>query len=350
MQLQTIKTYIRNHKKTSYFILGLIICYSLYSLFHSHKMPPQDIKVVEIEKASLQNIQQTTQFIGTIKSEQATTLVTKSRGILDRFVNSGQHVKKGDLVAKIENKDIERNYKLSAEMEHIAKIQYDRFNQLFKKGIVAKNALEEKESTWIDFQKKLSEAKIALDDINIYAPFDGIVGIFKIREGSQVQEGDALVSFYDPTTTIVEFDVPIAIVKLVHDGSPVFIDNHQYALTYIQKMLDEETHMSPAYVSIQCKNCIIGSTIDVNLVTNEKHNVIVIPYEAVFLREGKTYVYIVKDNQAEQIPVELGIREKEAVEITSGLKKDDQVIIRGQARLYPSAPVKINQPDADKKS
>lgn len=339
MLYQSLKNRIFQHKKIS-LVIGLLLLYGLYSMLHFHPAPPAETKIVEIEKASFQNIQQTARFIGTIKSEQATQLMVKSKGILERFVNSGQRVKKGELIAKIDNKDVEQNYKLSEEMEQIAKLQYQRFDSLYKKGVVAKNAMEEKESLWIEQQKKMSDAKISLDDINVYAPFDGIVGVFKIREGSQVQAGDTLVSIYDPSTIIVEFDVPISIVQFVHDGTPVFINQRQYALTYIQRMLDEDTHMSPAYVSIQCENCIIGSTVDVDLVVNEKKSVIVIPYEAVFLRDGKTFVYVMKEGQAVLTPVELGIKEKEKVEVTSGLKKEDAVILRGQARLYPGALVK----------
>lgn len=339
------------YKKISVFIgLIILLCisYMIYHAIRSNSLPPQNAKVVEVEKAELQTIQQTARFIGTIRSEQATTLVAKSKGILDRFVNSGQHVKKGELIAQIDNKDIERNFKLSQDMEHIAKLQYDRFSQLQKTGVISQNALEEKKSILIEAQKKMTDAKIAMDEIKIYAPFDGIVGIFKIREGSQVQEGDVLVSFYDPSTTIVEFDVPLSIMNVIHDGSTVFIDKKQYPLTYIQKMLDEETHMSPAYVNIDCQNCIIGSTVDVNLVVKEKQSVIVIPFEAVFLREGKTFVYIVKDEKASLTPVVLGIREKESVEITSGLQKNDVVIVRGQARLYPGVPVIINNKENSK--
>ncbi len=346
MLYKRLKKLRLKYKKTSIFIVLVIlisISYILYHAIRSNIMPPQNAKVVEVEIAKLQTIQQTARFIGTLRSEQSTTLVAKSKGILDRFVNSGQHVKKGELIAQIDNKDIERNFKLSQDMEHIAKLQYDRFSQLQKTGVISQNALEEKKGTLIDSQKKLTDAKIAMDEIKIYAPFDGIVGIFKIREGSQVQEGDVLVSFYDPSSTIVEFDVPLSIMNVIHDGSTVFIDKKPYPLTYIQKMLDEETHMSPAYVNIDCNNCIIGSTIDVNLVVRDKNSVIVVPFEAVFLREGKTFVYIVKDDKASLTPVELGIREKELVEITSGLQKNDVVIVRGQARLYPGVPVIIDK-------
>src|SRR5436189_6021947 len=120
-------SYSRSKKKIIFIILitVLIASYGLYHMFHSSS-PPQDVKVVEVENVKLKNIQQTADFIGTLKSERATVLMAKSGGILNRFVTAGQHVKKGDLIAKIENENVDQNYKLSHQMEQIAKLQFDR--------------------------------------------------------------------------------------------------------------------------------------------------------------------------------------------------------------------------------
>ena len=66
-----------------------------------------------------------------------------------------------------------------------------------------------------------------------------------------------------------------------------------------------------------------------------------------FLREGKTYVYVVKDNKTEMRSVTPGIRGKDKLEISSGLEGGELVIIRGQERLSPGIDVKIaNEPDS----
>jgi membrane fusion protein (multidrug efflux system) len=106
-------------------------------------------------------------------------------------------------------------------------------------------------------------------------------------------------------------------------------------------MLDEETHMCPAYVTIECQDCIIGQTVPIDVAIAEHRSVLVIPYEAVFLRDGKSVVYIMKENKATLQPVTLGLREKERIEVQRGLKSGDQVIVRGQTRLYPGAPVVV---------
>ena len=192
----------------------------------------------------------------------------------------------------------------------------------------------------------MSDAKISLEEIKIYAPFDGIVGLFKFREGSQVQSGDGVVNFYDPTSLIVEFEIPLSSAQQVKDGSQVFINDKEYFLTHIQKMLDEETHMCPAYVGINAPDSIIGTAVDVSLVIQEQHSVIVIPFESVFLRQGKSFVYIVKEDKATLAPIELGIRDKQFIEITAGLKEGDPIIVCGHNRLYPDIPVVVGSKDS----
>jgi membrane fusion protein (multidrug efflux system) len=85
--------------------------------------------------------------------------------------------------------------------------------------------------------------------------------------------------------------------------------------------------MAPAYIEFPCGDSFIGENIGIDLSVTEHKNVIVIPYEAIFLEAGKPSVYTVKNNQAVLHPVTLGIREKDKVELTSGVEKGDLVII-----------------------
>jgi membrane fusion protein (multidrug efflux system) len=184
-----------------------------------------------------------------------------------------------------------------------------------------------------------------LKEIKIFAPFDGIVGLFKFREGSQVNKEDIIVQFYDPKSLIVEFDVPLSVAKKVESGGKIFVNDQEYSLTYIQKMLDEEKHMCPAYAEIDCPDCIVGTTVDLSLVIQEKQSAIVIPFEAIFLQEGKPFVYTIKDGKAVTTPVSYGIRDRKIVEITSGLQEGEQIIPFGHNRLYPNVAVKVSSTD-----
>lgn len=339
---------IKKHKKLIRLLaipVLILACFLVYKFFFSGPgaMHGGPAKVVETEVVALGSIEQTISLIGTIKPKYSTTLVARASGILGATLPAGHKVQKGEVIVQIDNADIEKNYNLSESSEKIAKTQYDRIHGLYKSGHFSEQAMEEKKNTWIIAQKALANAKIELEKIRFHAPFDGIVGVFKIREGTQIKEGDHIVSFYDPNSLVVEFAIPSSFIHSIHNGQQVKIAESTYVLNHVQKMIDETTHMGSAYVDISCSECVIGNTIDVELVVQERSNIIVIPFEAVFIRNGQDSVYLVKDGQATLAPVQLGLREKDKVEIGSGLQVGDNLIVRGQARLHPGAAVKVHE-------
>ena len=70
----------------------------------------------------------------------------------------------------------------------------------------------------MEAQKRLSDAKILLEEQNIYSPFHGTIGLFKFRDGSQIQSGDIIANICDLLSLVVEFDIPLSVAKQVRDG------------------------------------------------------------------------------------------------------------------------------------
>lgn len=324
----------------------LIIAFLTYRYFiavNQVMMMPAPIKVVEAETLALKDIATTTTLTGTIKAKKSANLSAQSEGILEIIIDSGESVKKDTIIAKIDNLEIEKNYELAQVSEKIAKDQLARAKILLKKLAIHKNEYENTENAWVAAQKNLADAKIVLDKLILYAPFDGIIGNYKIKSGQQVQNGDAIVSFYDPSALRVDFDIPAADVAYINKGQSLIVNGEKYQLDVVQKMLDDDKHMSPASVDIKCSECVIGANIDVELFLTEKKQVIVIPFEAVFLKNGNLAVYVIEDNKANLKVIELGLRQKGLVEVISGLEAGEVLITRGSGRLYPGIEVKINE-------
>lgn len=325
--------------------LSLIAARALFHPKASSEAPAN--KLVEIEAVKKQTLRQTIHLLGTIHPQHSTVLVAKESGMLDTLVPSGQKISKGTLIAKIANPFREKNLQLSTAAVELAKAQYERIRPLIKKGYVSAKEAEEKKQLWIDAEKELSKTKIELDNSRFYAPFDGIIGAYKKREGAEVNAGEAVVSIYDPSSLLVDFDIPCSHLSALHEGQAVYVQGKAYTLNHLQKMLDEDTHMCPADVAIQCDECLVGSTIDVDLVVAEKKDTVAIPFQALFLRNSKPFVYIVKKGRIELVAVEPGLKQQDQIEIVHGLKPGQQLVIRGQERLYPGIPVDIyKSPDA----
>lgn len=344
--LNTIKALWNNNtiNKKKLILTGLSLILLISYFWHKHSnqsIPSAPLKVVETEIVTPKTIRKTVKLIGTLQAKHTAILVAKSSGVLDTIINSGQLVKKGDLIAKIINPDIEKNYQLSKSTEKIAQAQYERLSGLQKTGYVSAKEAEEKKQVWIDAQKDLSKTKIELKNSRFYAPFDGIIGAFKRKEGTLINEGDAIVTVYDPLNLTIDVDIPCTNIKNIAENQPVRVFNHDYHLTHVQKMMDSDTHMCPADIDIHCKNCVIGDSVSIELVVKEKNQALIVPAQALFLKEGKTFVYKVNNNQIELAAVQSGIHEKDSIEIISGLHAGDEVISKSPERLYPGLNVTI---------
>jgi membrane fusion protein (multidrug efflux system) len=326
--------------------IALCFVSGIYFIFSATPVVAPIPKVVEVITAESQSIEQKVRLIGIVRAKHATILTAKASGVLEILKQSDESVTKGTLIARINNPDLEKRYELALSIAQIAKEQYDRTLILMKTGARSKLSTEEKQSAYLEAERNLATAKIELSRVRFYAPFDGVIGVYKERDGTEIKNEAALVSFYDPTALTVQFNVPAPILSAINVGQKVMIDGKHYRLTHIQKILDESTHMAPATVDIVSEGHIVGVSVDVELTVHEKNNVIVLPDEAVFLEQGEPHVYVIKESKTVLTPVELGLRARDRVEITKGLKSGDVVVSQAQSRLSKGTEVKIHDPKA----
>jgi membrane fusion protein (multidrug efflux system) len=272
--------YCKNHEGVYKVVLLLVYFYVKFLFSGSEK----NAKVVEVFTLDVKNVTQSVRLIGTIEAKKSSILTAKVSGTLDYVAHTGQKISKGELIAKLENADLEKAYSLSQSAEKNAEDQYVRIQELEKRKLARKEAVEDRKNQWIETQKNLNEAKRALEQTLFIAPFDGTVGGYKLREGAQVQVGAPIVSFYDPSELIVTFDIPTDILKIIqtpfpqaHDqGHKVIIDGKKIIVPHIQRMVDPDTRMSPAYVNYSCPNCIVGSNIPLDFIVAKHTKVLVI--------------------------------------------------------------------------
>ena len=324
----------------------LILFYIIYNSSKSQSIMPQDVKVVETETITKKNLSSVIRLTGKIRARNSTILTAKTSGIFNIIIPAGSKVSKDTVIARIDSNEIEKRYTLCSSAEIIAKEQAQRAKNLFKSGAYSKSDVEKHQHALISAQKDLADAKIAFDKLKFYAPFDGIVGNYKLQDGSQLIGNEAIVNFYDPSNLKLEFDIPVSIISQIENNQHLVIAGKDYQLNYVQKILDDEKHMSPASVNVDCKNCIIGANLDVDLTIKTKESIIVIPTEAFFLRAGQPNVYVVKNDKAELRKIEIGMREKNEIEVITGLEVGEAIVNKNTNRLYPEASVKIFNPKA----
>jgi membrane fusion protein (multidrug efflux system) len=335
---------IIKNKKIALAIIVILLGFIIYNFTKTEKVAQQEIKVVEVDSVKKKSLDKTIRLTGKIKARYSASLSAKVPGVFNIVIPAGSKAVKDTVIARTTSAEVEKRFLLSGAAEVIAKEQFNRAQNLFKSGAYSKAEFEAIHNKWISAQKDLADAKITFDKSNIIAPFDGVIGNYKFRDGAQLSGNESIVSFYDPSNVSLDFDIPASAIPSIQDGQKVIVAGQEYKLPHVQKMLEDDKHMSPASLDITCDKCLIGSNLDLELTVQSKDNVIVIPFEAMLIRDGNSSVYVVKDGKAELRKIELGMRQKEEVEILSGLEAGEVIVIKATNRLHPNAAVRVHKP------
>ncbi len=299
-------------------------------------------KVVEIEMIKFQTIREVVRLFGTVKAKRQSAIISRIDGILEDALDSGSLVKKGQIVVRLSNKPSRAALETARQTEALEAEKYQRAKDLHHRKIISKAALETAHKNFLTAKKATADAEKNIEDSEYPAPFDGIVGVYKVKKGTHLSSGDEIVTIYDPTRLLVSFDVPEDLVSRIKPGQKLILDErYEATLSFLQKLIDPETHMAPAEAEIDETSFVLGGNIDVDVVLEEKKNALTIPFEAYFLRDGKSHVYKLIEGKVKLTPIQLGIQEKDRLEVTEGLQPGDQVISVNPTRLYPELDVEV---------
>lgn len=286
------------------------------------------------------------------------------------FVDIGQVVKKGDLLARIEANAI-RDQAQSAESAvrsaesdlAVAKRQLERTQRLVEAGAVAARDLEVAQANAASAQARLDNARAMqagaqkqLSGTTARSPMDGVVSRREVNAGDVVAPGAPLFTIIDPSSMRFEAAIPSQQIGAVQVGMPVFFEVRGYPNTFEGKLeriapaADPATGQIPVLVSIpNVEGKLIAGLFAEGRVAIESRDALVVPDSAVEQAGGSATVLRVKDGRAEQVKVQTGVRDEatERVEIVSGLAEGD-LLLAGAARgIMPGTLVRLpNQKSA----
>ncbi|WP_447599649.1 efflux RND transporter periplasmic adaptor subunit [Nitrospira sp. Nam80] len=242
-----------------------------------------------------------------------------------------------------------------------AKLTLNRMQALIKDEFVSQQDLDTAQVNYdgalalqdsLRAQVKQMEVALAQAETNlaysyIRAPFAGYVAERNLDPGSYVSGATAststmsrgILSLHDVETVrtlieVVEKDVP-----LVRIGQRAEIRAEAYpnrifegTVTRIVQALNRATRTMTVEVDLPNKDHLLkgGMFARVEVLVDRHVNAVQIPLDAVSRLEEFQYVYVVKEGKAHQVPVELGSRVDNRVEVTKGLAGDEQVIVSGK--------------------
>lgn len=259
----------------------------------------------------------------------------------------GSYVKKGTLLAKINDIDLQAQLKKSALAMKLANDRKDRLRGMLDIQGVSQEEydLAANQIQTVAADMDYIHAQIAKTEVR--APFSGRIGLRKISEGSFVTNATVIASMQQTDQLKIDFTIPEKYVAVVAKGDQIHfsVDNLKEQFTAIVYAIEPKIDAETRNISVRavCKNAnasiIPGSFARIELVTNTKQTALMIPTQAIIPELNGKKVFVSKAGIAVPVKVETGLRNDTRIEILSGLTEGDTVIITGIMTLKPDTKV-----------
>ncbi len=270
-------------------------------------------------------------------------------------VIEGAEVKKGDIVAEIDPRDYRITVQSTQARYDQAKAEADRYYRLWKKGSVAKNDYDRRLANSLEAKAALDDAKNALSDTKLKAPFSGFYGPKLAEVGDKVRVKQAITTIVDLSVIEISTTIPeqLAIQIANFDKYEVHLEAYP-KITFSAKLKQLEKKPTPEGFPLRLyldhvnnpddsssPKVGAGMSCRVSIMLNNSSNdddIIVIPIASIFESQvdKSTMVWIIDadSNTVRKQSVVLGdLVGNDAVKITEGLSMGQHIVIAGVHRL-----------------
>lgn len=318
---------------------------------------PRDYVPVNIEKLKTRDISERTVFSGKIIPNQEVILVPKMPGKVESLnVEVGDMVDSGQTIFTLDDSDIRRQINQAQQALDSAKAGLDQAREQKRQAENTPGVPPGSGPSLSGVQAQVDQAQMAydqatagLEDTRINSPVEGVVSQVNINEGGLASNAQPSVVVLDVSELFVEIDIPEKIVSQLTEGQDVNIDissvnkMSEGVIQTISPSPDERTKLYKAKILMDevPEEVKVGMFVRASFDINFKEDIIAVKNEVIIEEDDENYVFVVEKGRAVKTLVELGIESGDYVEIVEGLKKGQEIIVRGQDYIDDGSKLKV---------
>ncbi|WP_372379209.1 efflux RND transporter periplasmic adaptor subunit [Vibrio natriegens] len=269
------------------------------------------------------------------------------------LVRMGHDVKKGDVLATLDPKDLQLSLNSAQAQFSLAQTQWQRAKSLYKKKLISTDEYDQKETQYKAALANFEQAKTDLSYTKIHAPFDGVVSYTYVKPFQVVGEKQEILNLIDNSTLDVSFTLPVTYAESVSLASLkeahmwVTMDSEPNKripgkFKEISTQPNSDTNSYEAIVTITRpseRNLLTGMTGQVHIAKQNVSDSVILPQSAWVSKgidQGEVWVMDGETQQVRKVTLSLG----DSGSVESGLKSDDYVVIAGVEHLVEGQVVK----------
>ena len=276
--------------------------------------------------------------------------------VAELLVDEGDQVRKGDVVARLDDRQPRARLQDAKARLTMAEAEIARDQTLMNRGVLAVQTLERAQQERDQAVAAVDLFARQLEDYTVRSPLDGTVMKRNVELGETVPANAVMFEISSTARKRIAADVDerdIAGVKLgaalaAHaDGFPD--EAFEAKVTNIRRQGDASSRTFRVEADLPGDTkLMIGMTVDVDIVISQRANALLVPTGAVVHapsqggRPGAPFVFVVENGRARRVDVKTGAVGTAKVEIVSGLKDGDRVVVDPSDRLKDGDAVHVS--------
>lgn len=285
---------------------------------------------------------------GTLLGDESVELKSEISGrIIKMNLNEGSKVSKGDLLLKLNDNDLIAQLNKAKERLKLLELTESRQRQLYEKQGISRQDYDIAVSEFATQKAEIEYLKAMIERTEIRSPFNGVIGLRYISEGAYITPATEIASLQKIDYLKIDFSVPQKYFNKIQKGSSLTFrvppDSKEYKVDVyaIEPKIDEltRTFRLRGKFSNYGKNLIPGSYAEVDIVTDDNPNSIMIPSIALMPDLESEFVFVSVGGKAVKKNVRTGTRNTEQIEIVSGLNPGDTLLTSGLMQIRTGSEV-----------
>ncbi len=331
------------------------------------------VRPVEYQEVAYVGSQQMRTFSGTAKTDKVINLSFRNTGIIVKFdIKLGQKVKKGQLLAQLDNVQARLGYEqslasLNSSLSQLntTKLALDRARSLYEKGSAplsdfesAKNSFRTAEASYESEKRSVNIQEEKIRYGFLYAPEDGVISSVNAEVDENVSAGQQIAVLNAGDNMEISLGLPESLINNVAQAMRVEVNfsalpgqNFAGIVTEVSPSVDPNTATYPVSISVTNGNGGVKSGMAANVTFNfeaseNNKNTLVIPASAVGEDGQGRFVFLINENDAvtkvEKSRITIGSLGAHGFEVKSGLKAGQKIATAGLQTLLDGQEVRLN--------
>jgi membrane fusion protein, multidrug efflux system len=288
---------------------------------------------------------------GTLRPDEETDLSFETSGkIVNINFVEGTRVKKGDLLAKINDKPLQAQLQKLLVGLKLAESKEFRQKSLLDKDAISQESYDQVLTELQGLKADIDLIKARISETELRAPFDGIIGLRYLSEGAYATPSTKIAKLIKVSPLKIEFTIPEKYASEIKTGYPI-----TFQIDGSNKIYTASVYAVDPKIDIETRSIVLralypnsneelkpGRYAGITLQMSKVDNAISIPTEAIIPEMNGEKVFIYKRGKAQSVPVDIGLRTESRIQVVKGLNFGDTLLVTGILQLRQNMPIDLD--------